>query len=116
MARHKPSGKKKHLSHALRQAQPVPSWVVAKTEGKVRRIWNAPREKRTPRAVRFLREFVAQRMKTTEVSLSEETNSMLWQRGISKPPRKIRIRVVKDKEGRVIVFPGEGKSRASNTV
>ena len=82
----------------------------------LRRIWNAPREKRTPRAVRFLREFVAQRMKTTEVSLSEETNSMLWQRGISKPPRKIRIRVVKDKEGRVIVFPGEGKSRASDTV
>src|SRR6266581_2678902 len=82
----------------------------------LRRIWNAPREKRTPRAVRFLREFVSQRMKTTEVSLSEETNSMLWQRGISKPPRKIRIRVVKDKEGRVIVFPGEGKSRASNTV
>ena len=82
----------------------------------LRRIWNAPREKRTPRAVRFLREFVAQRMKTTQVSLSEETNSMLWQRGISKPPRKIRIRVVKDKEGRVIVFPGEGKSRASDTV
>ncbi len=82
----------------------------------LRRIWNAPREKRTPRAVRFLREFVAQRMKTTEVSLSEETNSMLWQRGISKPPRKIRIRVVKDKEGRVIVFPGEGKSRASDTL
>ena len=82
----------------------------------LRRIWNAPREKRTPRAIRFLREFVAQRMKTTEVSLSEETNSMLWQRGISKPPRKIRIRVVKDKEGRVIVFPGEGKSRASDTV
>jgi large subunit ribosomal protein L31e len=82
----------------------------------LRRIWNAPREKRTPRAVRFLREFVAQRMKTTEVLLSEETNSMLWQRGISKPPRKIRIRVVKDKEGRVIVFPGEGKSRASDSV
>lgn len=82
----------------------------------LRRIWNAPREKRTPRAVRFLREFVSARMKTTEVSLAEETNSMLWQRGISKPPRKIRIRVVKDKDGRVIVFPGEGKSRASDTV
>ena len=80
----------------------------------LRRIWNAPREKRTPRAVRFLREFVSNRMKTTEVSLAEETNSMLWQRGISKPPRKIRIRVVKDKDGRVIVFPGEGKSRAAD--
>lgn len=75
----------------------------------LRRIWTAPREKRTPRAVRYLREYVARRMKTDEVSLSEEANSMLWARGISKPPRKIRVRAVKDKEGRVIVFPGEGK-------
>lgn len=77
----------------------------------LRRIWNAPREKRTPRAVRFLRDFVAHRMKTDEVSISEDTNSMLWQRGISKPPRKIRVRVVKDKDGRVVVFPGEGKGK-----
>jgi large subunit ribosomal protein L31e len=75
----------------------------------LRRIWNAPREKRTPRAIRFLRDFVAHRMKTDEVSISEDTNSMLWKRGISKPPRKIRVRVVKDKDGRVVVFPGEGK-------
>ncbi|HEX4919996.1 MAG TPA: 50S ribosomal protein L31e, partial [Candidatus Bathyarchaeia archaeon] len=79
----------------------------------LRRIWNAPREKRTPRAVRFLREFVSHRMKTDEVKLSEEANSMLWQRGISKPPRKIRIRVIKDKEGKVIVFPGEGKTASA---
>lgn len=49
-------------------------------------------------------------MKTDEVSISEDANSMLWQRGISKPPRRIRVRVVKDKDGRVIVFPGEGKT------
>lgn len=75
----------------------------------LRRIWTAPREKRTPRAVRYVRNYAAARMKTDEVSLAEETNSLLWTRGISKPPRKIRIRVVKDKEGKVIVFPGEGK-------
>ena len=75
----------------------------------LRRIWTAPREKRTPRAVRFLRAYVARRMKTDDVAISEEANSMLWARGISKPPRKIRVRVVKDKEGHVIVFPGEGK-------
>jgi large subunit ribosomal protein L31e len=75
----------------------------------LRRIWTAPREKRTPRAIRYVRQYAAQRMKTDNVSLSEETNSLLWSRGISKPPRKIRIRVVKDKEGKVIVFPGEGK-------
>ena len=75
----------------------------------LRRIWTAPREKRTPRAVRYVRQYAANRMKTDNVSLSEETNSLLWNRGISKPPRKIRIRVVKDKEGKAIVFPGEGK-------
>src|SRR5216117_556437 len=56
MPRHKPSGKKKHLSHALKQAQPVPSWVVARTEGKVRRTpkqrhWRETRSRcRHPRA------------------------------------------------------------------
>jgi large subunit ribosomal protein L31e len=75
----------------------------------LRRIWTAPREKRTPRAVRYVRQYAAARMKTDDVSLSEETNSLLWTRGISKPPRKIRIRVVKDKDGKVIVFPGAGK-------
>ncbi len=75
----------------------------------LRRIWTAPRERRTPRAVRYVRQYAARRMKTDNVSISEETNSLLWNRGISKPPRKIRIRVVKDKEGKVIVFPGEGK-------
>lgn len=75
----------------------------------LRRIWAAPRESRTPKAVRFLRDFVARRMKTDEVSISEEANSVLWARGISKPPRHLRVRAVKDKEGRVIVFPGEVK-------
>ena len=75
----------------------------------LRRIWTAPREKRTPRAVRYVKNYAAARMKTDDVSMAEETNSLLWTRGISKPPRKIRIRVVKDKDGKVIVFPGEGK-------
>src|SRR6266700_2632578 len=75
----------------------------------LRKIWSSPREKRTPRAVRFLRDYVSRHMKTDEVAISEEANSMLWKRGISKPPRKIRVRAVKDKDGRVIVFPGEVK-------
>ncbi len=55
------------------------------------------------------RDYVARHMKSDEVKISEEANSMLWQRGISKPPRKIRVRAVKDKDGKVIVFPGERK-------
>ncbi len=71
----------------------------------LRRIWNTPRVKRTPRAVRYIRDFVAKRMKSDEVSISEETNQLLWARGIKKPPRHVRLRVVKDKEDRVIIFP-----------
>src|SRR5438094_7883909 len=60
----------------------------------LRRIWTAPREKRTPRAVRYVRQYAAQRMKTDNVDLSEATNSLLGNSGVSKPPRKLRIRAV----------------------
>ncbi|TMI60945.1 hypothetical protein E6H16_07365, partial [Candidatus Bathyarchaeota archaeon] len=78
----------------------------------LRRIWTAPREKRTPRAVRYIRAFAARRMKSDDVSISEETNQLLWARGISKPPRHVRLRVVKDKDDRVIVFPAEAAKAA----
>jgi len=46
-------------------------------------------------------------MKSDEVAISNEINSELWARGINKPPRKITVRAVKDKEGKVIVYPAK---------
>lgn len=66
-----------------------------------------PRGKRAPRAVRDVRDFVARHMKAEEVAMSEEINSAIWSRGINKPPRKITVRAVKDKEGKVIVYPAK---------
>ena len=71
----------------------------------LRRVWGPPRGKRTPRAVRLLRAFVKHHMKVENVEISNEVNEELWARGIRKPPRKITVRLVKDKEGRVIVYP-----------
>jgi large subunit ribosomal protein L31e len=71
----------------------------------LRRVWGPPRGKRTPRAVRLLRAFVKRHMKVENVEISNEVNEELWARGIRKPPRKITVRLVKDKEGRVIVYP-----------
>jgi len=73
-----------------------------------RKAWIAPRGKRTPRAVRMLRDFVKRHMKTEDVIISNEINEKLWLRSIKKPPRRLRVRVVKDKEGNVIVFPVQG--------
>jgi len=71
----------------------------------LRKVWGPPRGKRTPRAVRLLRAFVKRHMKVENVEISNEVNEELWARGIRKPPREITVRLVKDKEGRVIVYP-----------
>jgi large subunit ribosomal protein L31e len=70
-----------------------------------RKVWATPRGKRTPRASRMLRDFVKRHMKAENVEISNEVNEELWARGIRKPPREIKVRLVKDKEGRVIVYP-----------
>jgi large subunit ribosomal protein L31e len=66
-----------------------------------------PRGKRAPRAVRDVRDFVSRHMKAEEVAISNEVNSAIWARSINKPPRKIMVRAVKDKEGKVIVYPAK---------
>ena len=71
----------------------------------LRKVWGPPRGKRTPRAARLLRAFVKRHMKVENVEISNEVNEELWARGIRKPPREITVRLVKDKEGRVIVYP-----------
>jgi len=84
----------------------------------LRKAWIAPRKKRAPRAARIVKSFVLKHMKVrTEAEgeeeaeklvIDNEVNEKLWNRGIEKPPRKIRVRVVKDKEGVVTVLLAEG--------
>jgi large subunit ribosomal protein L31e len=72
----------------------------------LRHVWVVtPRGKRAPRAVRDVRNFVSRHMKAEEVSISNEINEAIWARSINKPPRKITVRAVKDKEGKVVVYP-----------
>jgi large subunit ribosomal protein L31e len=85
----------------------------------LRNAWISPRKKRAPKAARIVRKFVAKHMKVNTESFDEdeeperlvidnEVNEKLWSRGIEKPPRKIRVRVVKDNEGVVTVLLAEG--------
>jgi len=74
----------------------------------LRHVWTVtPRGRRAPRAVRDVRDFVSRHMKAEEVSISNEINSAIWSRSINKPPRKITVRAVKDKEGKVVVYPSK---------
>jgi large subunit ribosomal protein L31e len=84
----------------------------------LRKAWISTRKKRAPRAARIVKSFVLKHMKVrTEAEgeeeperlvIDNEVNEKLWNRGIEKPPRKIRVRVVKDKEGVVTVLLAEG--------
>ena len=84
----------------------------------LRKAWIVPRKKRAPKAARIVKAFVLKHMKVrTEAEgeeeperlvIDNEVNEKLWSKGIEKPPRKIRVRVVKDKEGVVTVLLAEG--------
>ncbi|MCC7552103.1 50S ribosomal protein L31e [Candidatus Micrarchaeota archaeon] len=64
----------------------------------LRKVFDVPRPRRVPKAIKVIREFLAKHMKVTidHVFLSEAVNSTIWQRGIKKPPRKIKIKVTKE--------------------
>ena len=83
------------------------------------RAWISPRRKRAPKAIRLIKRFLHRHMKIkTEVEeieeeaerlvISNEVNEKIWSRGIEKPPRKIRVRAAKDKEGVITVYLAEG--------
>ena len=84
----------------------------------LRKAWISPRKKRAPRAMRIIKSFVRKHMKIrTEVEgeeesemlvISSEVNEKIWSRGIEKPPRKIRVRAAKNKEGVITVHLAEG--------
>jgi large subunit ribosomal protein L31e len=71
------------------------------------RAWVAPRYRRAEKAVTVLRKFVQRHMKPEEVVIDPSVNEAIWARGISNPPRKIRVCLSKDDEGIVTVSLAE---------
>ncbi len=62
--------------------------------------YRAPRTKRTPRAVKLLRQYVTKHMKARgmRVIMSNKLNELLWARSIQKPPRRVKVRLIKEEE------------------
>jgi large subunit ribosomal protein L31e len=86
------------------------------------KAWIMPANKRAPRAMHILRDYVVKHMKLKEAKqgeeaeeeepasliISNEVNEKVWSKGIEKPPRNIRVRAAKDKDGNVTVYLAEG--------
>ena len=50
--------------------------------------------KRTPKAVRMLKAFIIKHTKADFIVITNELNEYLWERGIRKPPRKVKVRAI----------------------
>ena len=67
------------------------------------RAWITPRYRRTDRVITMIREFAKKSMKSDEVKLDQDLNRQIWKRGKTNPPRRVRLKLVKDEDGAVVV-------------
>lgn len=63
----------------------------------------APRYKKTPKAIRTIKEFLVRHMKIRDrdldkIKIDKYLNEFIWGRGIKNPPHKIKIKAIKEGE------------------
>ena len=63
-----------------------------------------PRHKWGKKSIRYLREFITRHFKPESLVISQEVNEKIWERGIQKPPRKLKVRVTKNIDGLCVIY------------
>ena len=84
---------------------------MSKTEDSLSRVytinlgkaWLTPRYRRTDRVINMVREFAVKNMKSDEVKIDQDLSRHIWSRGKTNPPRKVRVKMVKDEDDLVTV-------------
>jgi large subunit ribosomal protein L31e len=84
---------------------------MSKTEESLSRVytinlgkaWLTPRYRRTDRVINMVREFAVKNMKSDEVKIDQDLSRHIWARGKTNPPRKVRVKMVKDEDDIVTV-------------
>jgi len=67
------------------------------------KAWLTPKHKRTDRVVNMIKEFAIKHMKSSQIKIDQDLNRYIWEKGKTNPPRKVRVRIVKDEDDQVIV-------------
>jgi large subunit ribosomal protein L31e len=67
--------------------------------------YEKPRTRRAYYAVKIIREFAKRHMKADQVKISKGVNETIMRDGIQKPPRKIKVKIIKENAvARVFLF------------
>ena len=67
----------------------------------LRKAWNMTRFKRSPRAIKIIRNEVISHLKVKEdeeIWIDQAVNEAIWKNGIENPPRKIRLQITRHDE------------------
>ena len=67
----------------------------------LREVKDYPRWKRGNKAIKVIRAYLSRHMKVDEdkIKISAGLNESVWERGIEKPPSRIRVKAVRSDEG-----------------
>lgn len=70
----------------------------------LRKVWKqAPRWKRTSRAVKELKEVIKKNTRAKEVKIGRALNEKLWEHGGKSPPAKVKVVVIEEEDGQFYV-------------
>jgi large subunit ribosomal protein L31e len=69
----------------------------------VGKAWLTPQHKRTDRVVNMIKEFAQRHMKSDEIKIDQDLNRQIWSKGKTNPPRKVRVKMVKDEDSVVTI-------------
>jgi large subunit ribosomal protein L31e len=64
----------------------------------LREAFEKERQKRARNASKIVRDFLIRHMKTEKIKIGKSINEAIWKRGINKPPRKVRVHVIKEED------------------
>ena len=67
------------------------------------KAWDTPKYRRTDRVINIIKEFTQRHMQTNKVKIDQDLNRDIWSRGKRNPPRKIRLRMIKEDDDTVVV-------------
>jgi len=67
-----------------------------------------PRPKRANKAIRLIREYVSRHLRVSNVKISNRVNEEVWKRNREKPPRRIKVKIVRvDEDTAEVLLPEE---------
>jgi large subunit ribosomal protein L31e len=70
----------------------------------LRDAFRAPTTKRASKAAKIVRKFLAERLNLGDFKMDASINDALWDRGIGKPPRRIRVKVTKEEDKTIVTL------------